>query len=392
VTPRAHTLARQRITVHYDYPVVFTRDLFDPRHRLLAATFDRLKEKRRHRVLVCLDAGVAAAIPGLAARIRRYFAAHRDTLELAGPIERIKGGESAKHALSTVTRTVRWMADRRLCRHSFVMVIGGGSVLDAVGFSTSLVHRGLRLIRVPTTVTAQNDVGVGVKTGIDYLGGKNFLGTFSPPFAVLNDFDFLDQLDQREWVAGMAEAFKVALIKDRRFFGFLCREAKRLRHRDRAAMERLVITCARLHLDHIRSGGDPFETGSARPLDFGHWSAHQLEIMSRYRLRHGEAVAIGLALDACYAARKGFLPEPELHALLTGLLDAGLPIWHPLLARREADGTPTVLRGLESFREHLGGTLTLTLPSPAGNRVEVHSVDSTLMVEGIAFLRQYEHP
>jgi 3-dehydroquinate synthase len=281
------------------------------------------------------------------------------------------------------------MAERKLCRHSVVMVIGGGSLLDVMGFAASLVHRGLRVVRVPTTVVAQNDVGVGVKTGIDYLGAKNFLGTFAPPFAVLNDFDFLDALSQRDWVAGISEAFKVAMIKDRRFFRFLCIHAASLRQRDRAAMEKLVITCARLHLDHIRRGGDPFETGNARPLDFGHWSAHQLEVMSGYALRHGEAVAIGLALDAFYAAAKGLLPAAELGALLAGLRESGLPIWHRVLSRQEPDGSLTVLRGLEKFREHLGGELTVTLPAPVGKRIEVHELDHHTLTEGVAFLKIY---
>ncbi len=382
-------LAHQKLTVPFDYPVAFTRGLFDPGNLLLSHTLDRLKEKRRHRVFVCLDAGMVRAQPDLPARITAYFEAHRGTIELAGRIEKVRGGEASKTDFNTVTQAIGWMAERKLCRHSVVMVIGGGSLLDVIGFAASLVHRGLRVVRVPTTVVAQNDVGVGVKTGIDYLGGKNFLGTFAPPFAVLNDFDFLDALSQRDWVAGIAEAFKVAMIKDRRFFRFLCTHAARLHQRDRAAMEKLVITCARLHLDHIRSGGDPFETGSARPLDFGHWSAHQLEVMSGYVLRHGEAVAIGLALDAFYAAAKGLIPATELHALLTGLRASSLPLWHKVLGRKEPDGSLVVLRGLEKFREHLGGELTITLPAPVGKRIEVHSLDHQTLTEGVAFLKLY---
>ena len=387
---RSPLLSHQRIAVPFDFPVAFARGLFDPDNLLLADTIDRLKEGRRHRVLVCLDAGVARALPELRTEITCYFTAHADRLELAGRIELVKGGETAKHEFDTVSGAIGWMADRHLCRHSVVMVVGGGSVLDVVGFAASLVHRGLRLVRVPTTVVAQNDVGVGVKTGIDYFGAKNFLGTFAPPFAVLNDLDFLDTLPLRDWVAGIAEAFKVAMIKDRRFFRFLCDQAGALRKRDRAAMEKLVITCARLHLDHIRRGGDPFETGSARPLDFGHWSAHQLEVMSRYRLRHGEAVSIGLALDTFYAAQKGYLSLAERDALLQGLCAAGLPVWDRLLARRAPGGRLAILDGLDRFREHLGGELTITLPAPIGRRIEVHALDEEILAEGVKFLRTYK--
>jgi len=338
--------------------------------------------------MVCLDKGVATSSPALPATIRKYFKAHPALLELAGPIEILRGGEQAKNNLHAVTRMISLIAKRKLDRQSVVLIIGGGGILDMAGLAASLVHRGLRVVRMPTTVVGQNDVGVGVKTGIDLFGCKNFLGTFAPPFAVINDFDFLDRLPDRDWIAGIAEAFKVAMIKDRRFFGFLCKNAVRLRNRDKAVMERLVKDCARLHLDHIREGGDPFETGSARPLDFGHWSAHHLEVLSHYRIRHGEAVAIGIALDSYYAMRTGLIPERSFSALLAGLKSSGLPIWHKLLESRDKKGRLAVLTGLARFQEHLGGPLTITLPSSLGHRTEIHSMDPVLIAEGITFLKK----
>lgn len=376
----------QRLRVPFDYPVVFTRGLFEPANPALAETVDRLHERRRHRVMVCIDSGVLRKLPRLPAHVARYLRVHRDRLQQAGPIVTVRGGERSKDSLSTASRLVRAMQARRLCRHSVVAVIGGGSVLDVTGFAASLVHRGLRVVRVPTTVAAQDDVGVGVKTGVDAFGAKNFLGTFAPPFAVLNDFDFLDALPDREWIAGISEAFKVALIKDRPFFGWLCRNAAALRQRDRSSMERLVVRCARLHLDHIRRGGDPFETGSARPLDFGHWSAHQLEVMSGYDLRHGEAVSIGIALDMVVAWRLGFVGRADLDALLGALTDCGLPVWSPLLERRCRDGRLAVIRGLEAFREHLGGELTLSLPCPVGRRREIHRLPDSLVKAAVRHL------
>jgi 3-dehydroquinate synthase len=279
------------------------------------------------------------------------------------------------------------MAKRNLARQSVVLIIGGGSLLDVAGLAASLVHRGLRVIRMPTTVVGQNDVGVGVKTGIDLFGNKNFLGTFAPPFAVINDFDFLDRLPDRDWIAGIAEAFKVAMIKDRQFFTFLCRNTQALRAREPAIMERLVIHCAKLHLDHIRTGGDPFESGSARPLDFGHWSAHQLEVMSDYRLRHGEAVSIGIALDSYYAMRQGLISQKSVTTLVTALKSVGLPIWHRCLTERKPDNSYAIMEGLIRFQEHLGGPLTITLPAPIGARTEVHRIETQLMIDGISFLK-----
>ena len=386
MTPSLSKSFHQRLSVPFDFPVLFTRKAFSPADPLLANTIARLHENRRHRVMVCLDKGAAKSWPRGESIIRSYFKAHSKTIELAGPIELVAGGERAKQDLTAVTRLIKRMAARNLDRQSVVLIIGGGSVLDMAGLAASLVHRGLRIIRMPTTVAGQNDVGVGVKTGIDLFGTKNFLGTFAPPFAVVNDLDFLDRLPDRDWIAGIAEAFKVAMIKDRRFFKFLCDHAIRLRARDRAAMEHLVVECARLHLDHIRTGGDPFETGSARPLDFGHWSAHQLEVMSHYRLRHGEAVSIGIALDAYIAMRLGLIKHSELKALTTGLRDAGLPVWHRLLTTRSRDGSLSILAGLTRFQEHLGGPLTITLPAPIGHRTEIHAMKKTLIQDGIKFL------
>lgn len=377
----------QSLSVPFDYPVHFTHGLFDPANTTLVRTVNRLKEQRRHRVFVCLDAGVLRHNPAIRKLIQTYFLTHAKSLELAGPVEITGSGESIKQGLTTVSRAIRWMAGRHLDRHSFVMIIGGGSVLDAIGLAASLVHRGLRVIRVPTTVTAQNDVGVGVKTGIDAYGAKNFIGTFAPPFAVLNDLDFLNTLPPRDRIAGIAEAFKVAMIKDRRFFQDLCRQAPLIRKGDPRIIAHSVIRCARLHLDHIRTGGDPFETGSARPLDFGHWSAHYLETATKFRLRHGEAVSIGIALDSVIAATLNLISQKDALSLVNALHSCGLPVWHPLLESANRKGLPLMLNGLRLFHEHLGGQLTITLPGPVGARVEIHTLPSTTILHGIKSLK-----
>jgi 3-dehydroquinate synthase len=112
----------------------------------------------------------------------------------------------------------------------------------------------------------------------------------------------LESLPDRDWRSGTAEAVKVALIKDRIFFQSIEESAAALMQRDSHAMERLIYRCAQLHLEHI-SGGDPFETGSSRPLDFGHWAAHKLEQLTNYNLRHGEAVAIGISRESSQRVR-----------------------------------------------------------------------------------------
>ena len=213
----------------------------------------------------------------------------------------IDGGERAKNDMTNVEMIQGAIHEYGICRHSYVMVIGGGAAIDVVGYAAATAHRGVRLIRVPTTVLSQNDSGIGVKNSVNAFGKKNFLGTFAPPVVVLNDADFLMTLPDRDWRSGISEAIKVALLKDVEFFNFIEKKADRLVDRDMQAMHWLIYRCAQLHIDHIATSGDPFEFGSSRPLDFGHWAAHKLERLSHYTLRHGEAVAIGMALDSTYS-------------------------------------------------------------------------------------------
>ena len=376
----------QRISVPFEYPVCFTHGLMAEGNDLLAETLDRLGEGRRHRAIAYVDSGLAEAHPRLIERIKEYFHARPRRMELAAPPQVVPGGESAKNGWQVV-RDVMWTAGNlHLDRQSFVVAFGGGAMLDMVGFAASLVHRGLRLVRVPTTTLAQNDAGVGVKNGMDEHGMKNFVGTFCPPFAVLNDFEFLRTLAQRDWVGGVAEAFKVAVIKDAAFFEFLCDRAGDLRARDQQAMEQCVRRCALLHLEHIRTSGDPFEYGSARPLDFGHWVGHKLETLSEYCLGHGQCVAIGIAVDSFYAMRLGRIGREVLERIVSGLSAAGLPVWSGHLTQRGPNGTLTILQGLDEFREHLGGSLNVTLPDGLGRKCEVHQINPQFIQEAVEWL------
>lgn len=377
----------QQIVVPFEYPVCFTRGVFRPENSTLVEVLNRKGENRRHRVFVAVDGGLARARPSLLEEIESYAAAHADRLELVQSPRLIPGGEAAKNDLMGVAGLINALVERRLCRHSYVIAVGGGAVLDAVGFAAALVHRGLRHVRIPTTVLAQCDSGVGVKNAINLNGVKNLVGTFSPPFAVVNDSDFLDSLNDRAWIDGIAEAFKVAIIKDRPFFEWLLRRAADLRARDRNAMEYLIRRCAELHLEHIRSHGDPFEFGTARPLDFGHWSAHKLEAMTNYRVSHGQAVALGVALDSAYAALSGWLTEEEFQAVYDGLSRVGFALWHEGLERM-TNGRLAILQGLEEFREHLGGELALTMPRGLGMAQQIGELQPDRLVVAIEWLKR----
>jgi 3-dehydroquinate synthase len=238
-------------------------------------------------------------------------------------------------------------------------------------------------VRVPTTTLAQADSGVGVKNAINAFGKKNFIGAFAPPFAVINDFQLLASLPARDKRAGYVEAVKVALIRDADFFVALEGLAERLRTFEPAAMRFVIRRCAELHVEHIATSGDPFEFGSARPLDFGHWMAHKLEQLSEYKLRHGEAVALGMVLDALYSRRKGLLAVASAERVLALLEALGFDLFANELLHRDAAGRLLVLDGLEEFREHLGGVLTVTLLAEIGRGLEVHEMDAAMVAESI---------
>ncbi len=365
-----------RFTVDYSYTVHFTRDVLDPENPTLARV---VPVEDGPVVLPVLDAGLLACHPTLPQRLGAYARGHPG-LRLVGPPLVLPGGELVKEDPRHVEAILAAVDERAVDRHSYVLALGGGALLDVAGFAAAVAHRGVGVIRLPTTVLAQNDAGVGVKNGLNAYGKKNFLGTFAPPWAVIDDELFLTTLCDRDWRAGTSEAVKVALLRDAAFFAELERLAPAVAARDLDAMRALIRRCAELHLAHVAGGGDPFEMGSARPLDFGHWSAHKLERLSGLRLRHGEAVAIGLALDTTYAHLAGLLSAADWRRVLALLAAFGLPLVAPELE------DPRLLDGLKEFREHLGGRLTVVLVRAPGVSVEVHEIDRVLMKRAIRLL------
>lgn len=380
----------QRFPVTYEYPVAFTREIFGPDNPLLAWTLGIREKTKRHRCIVFIDGGVAEACPTLPPAIERYFDAHGKHAALVTRPLLVDGGESIKSGFQHIQPIYHSLQTHNIDRHSYVIAVGGGAMLDTVGFAAATAHRGVRHVRVPTTVLSQNDSGVGVKNGLNLKGVKNYTGSFTPPWAVLNDFDLLATLPRRDRLAGISEAVKVALIRDPAFFLWLEANVDRLARFEPDAEEHMIRRSAELHMHQIAHGGDPFEAGSARPLDFGHWSAHKLESLTSYELHHGEAVAIGIALDTRYSVLAGLL-EPGADERVMALLGKlGLRIWHPALARSDSTGRLELLGGLEEFREHLGGELTVTLLGALGTGVEVNEMDAALVAEAMRWLADRE--
>jgi 3-dehydroquinate synthase len=376
----------QRFSVPFEFPVYFTRDVFSENNSVLMDVMRLGSGAQRRRAAVFVDEGVAREMPDLPRRVASYIAATGE-VDLAGPVEVIVGGEQSKNDPQLVERLQRQLVSMGLDRHSYVVAVGGGAMLDLIGYVAATTHRGIRHIRIPTTVLAQNDSGVGVKNGVNAFGFKNMLGTFVPPLAVINDSAFIDVLPGRDKRAGMAEAVKVALIRDGAFFSWIEERAEALALFASEPLDRLIRHCALLHMRQIATGGDPFERGSGRPLDFGHWSAHKLEGLSGYALRHGEAVAIGVALDTRYSVLAGLLAPGEDERVRALLERLGFALWHPACEARGKNGELLLLAGLEEFREHLGGALTITLLSGLGSSVDVSTMDSGLIKEAISWLR-----
>ena len=366
-------------SVPFRHRLRFTDDVLGPDAHVLTDCLHPADE--RVRVMAVVDDGVARGDPTLLGRLDGFFRANARRVERIGDVVSVAGGEDCKNDARTVETLLRAINDRDLDRRNYVLVIGGGAVLDAVGYAAAIAHRGVRLVRLPTTTLAQDDSGIGVKNAVNHFRKKNWKGTFAVPWAVVNDAKLLETLPDRDFRCGFSEAVKVALLKDAAFFDELCHNATKIAARDHAASQSAIEQSALWHLRHITRGGDPFEMLEARPLDFGHWSAHKLEAMTDFTLRHGEAVGIGLAIDCLYSRAKfGFQHADRVIGCLS---DLGLPLDHPALGR-----TAELFDGLEEFRQHLGGRLTITMVRAPGEPLDVHEIDAAAMRSAITELQE----
>ena len=378
-------------TVSFDVPFAvpfvhrlrFTTDLFGRDQQVLADVLEP-SGSQPARVQFWVDEHLSKAHPELKTRLHAFARAHGDRVTMPGNIQTVPGGEAVKNDIEILERMLKCIHAADLDRRSYIVVIGGGAVLDAVGVAAAVSHRGIRLVRIPTTTLAQADSGVGVKNSVNLFGKKNWCGTFAVPWAVINDAAMLGSLPDRDFVCGFSESVKVSLLKSPAIFDQLCRDADRIRQRDMDAAWPMIQLSGKLHLDHITCGGDPFEMLEARPLDFGHWSAHKLEALSDFQLRHGEAVAIGVAVDTVYSSLVHGLPAADAQRVLDCLRRLGLPLDHPALHEPEP-----LFAGLEEFRQHLGGRLTVTMLRAVGEALDVHEVDLDRMLDAIDAVSAY---
>ncbi len=377
-----HTAGR-RVDIDFQVPfrhrLRFTDDCFGDDWQEVSSLFEATDGKARLQVWV--DRGIAAADPSLTRRVEQAIQAS-ERLELTGRVVLLDGGEQVKNSDAIINELLSAIHRDRLDRRNYILVVGGGAVLDAVGYAAAIAHRGIRLVRFPTTTLAQADSGVGVKNAVNAFEKKNWKGTFAVPWAVVNDRRLLSSQSDRDFRSGFSEAVKVALLKSPATFDWLCGNAKKIAERDMPSALQAIRASVLTHLHHITFGGDPFEANEARPLDFGHWSAHKLESLGNYQLRHGEAVSIGVALDVVYSSLAHGLARSTVDRTLRLLEDLQLPIHHELLHET------VIFEGLEEFRQHLGGRLTLTMIEAVGQMLQVHQIDRPKMLEAIEVLRR----
>lgn len=369
------------IRISTTHRIRFTRDAFSMANRTL---IDLLDTNGHAKVIVFIDSGVAETFPELETQINDYLD-HMPGFQSRGTVVQT-GGEFCKRDANTLQEAWDRIENAGIDRHSYVICIGGGAYLDVIGLAAATAHRGIRLVRFPTTTLAQDDSGVGVKNGINAYGKKNFLGTFAVPYAVVNDFSFIHGQPETERRAGLVEAVKVALVKDAAFFHWIEDHCDKLTELHTHTLEETIERSALLHASHIAYGGDPFETGSSRPLDFGHWAAHKMEQLTDFALSHADAVGVGVALDTVYSWKTGRLDEASAMRILSVLKKLKLPTWHESLEMRTKDGERAVFMGLEEFREHLGGELTVLLLCGIGKGEDVHAMDRALLDECIDWL------
>ncbi|MEV5752687.1 3-dehydroquinate synthase [Actinoallomurus sp. NPDC052308] len=320
-----------------------------------AATQALLAELDGRRAAVITERTVAALPPGDLTRTLQEHGL------LLGNIA-VPPGERSK-TLDTAYLLIDWLTQLDLARRDVVIALGGGVILDTVGWVASAYMRGVPYINVPTTLLAQVDAAIGGKVAVDHNSAKNLVGAFHQPRAVISCLSYLDTLDTRQTSAGLAEAVKKAVIASPELFEFIENHADDLLHHRRPATETLVRAAGAIKSELV--GRDPYEQDLRRPLNFGHTVGHAVETTTGYGpVLHGEAVAFGMAIAVDIARARGLL-DPAVADRITHLLtDLDLPVrLHQLRAVPPIDDVLTALGKIRQIRD---GSLRFVLPVELG--------------------------
>lgn len=273
----------------------------------------------------------------------------------------LPAGEEHKN-LQTISRLWQAFLENSLDRHSTVIALGGGVISDLVGFAASTYMRGIDWLALPTTLLAMADASLGGKTGIDLPQGKNLIGSFHPPKLVLADPSLLLTLNDRELRCGLAEVVKHGIIGDPELFHMCSLGLNEVK----ANLETIVKRAMAVKIQIIEQ--DPYEKGLRSTLNVGHTVGHAVELVSGFKLRHGEAIAIGMVVEARYAERSGIAQAGVADAIAQTLSSLGLPVEIPEELPREA-----ILRAMQVDKKKKAQSIRFALPLEIG-KVELVDV------------------
>ncbi|MEV4483237.1 3-dehydroquinate synthase [Micromonospora coxensis] len=294
-------------------------------------------------------------------------------------------GEANK-SLQTACELLDWLAGTALARRDVVLAVGGGVVIDTVGWVASAYMRGVPYINVPTTLLAHVDAALGGKVAVDHSSAKNLIGAFYQPKAVVSNVGYLATLDRRQLAAGLAEAIKKGVIGSPALFALITDVADRVLDRDMDALEGLVRASSAVKCELLAH--DPYENDLRRPLNFGHTVGHAVETVTGYGpVLHGEAVAFGMTVAAEIAANRGIL-APDVHDRLVRLLRrVELPVRiTDLPVPVEPDA---VVAALDQIRKIRDGRIRFVLPIRLGETAIVDDVGDD---EVLSVLRRLSEP
>ncbi|MDO9302331.1 MAG: 3-dehydroquinate synthase [Anaerolineales bacterium] len=273
----------------------------------------------------------------------------------------IPAGEEHKN-LETISFLWKSFLEAGLDRKSTVIALGGGVISDMAGFAASTYMRGINWIAVPTTLLSMVDASLGGKTGFDLPEGKNLIGSFYPPKLVLADPQFLTTLPEAELISGMAEVVKHGIISDPELFNLCGRGLNWVKDN----LEEIVKRAMAVKIKVIED--DPYEKGFRAALNLGHTVGHAVELVSGFKLRHGEAIAIGMVAEAKYSARVGLAGVGLVEAVTESLKELGLPIHIPEEMPREE-----IIRAMRMDKKKNAKVIRFALPVEIG-RVELAEV------------------
>ncbi len=287
----------------------------------------------------------------------------------------LESGENTKHADSLQTI---WIALHQTgCdRHSLVIALGGGVVGDLAGFAAATYMRGIACLHIPTTILAMVDSSLGGKTGIDFDKVKNLIGTFTQPIAVISDVDTLTTLPKREFVAGFGEIIKHGLILNPEYLKLVTSKAPQ--DFSTEELEQVIAGSCRIKANVVEN--DETESGLRKVLNFGHTIGHAIEALSLSTaapLLHGEAISIGMVIEADIAHQQGLLGDRDIATIKQFMTNAGLPVISP------AFETSDILTKLQSDKKNAHGTVRFTLLKALGECIWDQEVPEDIIISAL---------